>query len=221
MFHAIKQFLRESIDGLESVERWSAYVRNGAARAENDLQHTLETVLLALVVLEALESEPPAFQYDRYDVLACAAVHDLGEIVAGDTLYRQKTRQTEEHERSVMQTHLSRLPGHIAVSILDYYEVQYGRSPRDNFRKGGPRDARRGSQLVFELIERTGYLLYAIGEFERSESNIRLLVQVARNQYEPLLALLELIPAGRRIFPDDILHGLAQVLEEYRGLFLE
>jgi len=82
-------------------------------------------------------------------------------------------------------------------------------------------DTQKGSGIVFDFVERTGYLLYAIGEYKKSTNNIALLVQVLRNQVEHIKELLDVLPAGRRIFTDSLLEWMENILESNRGMHIE
>lgn len=220
MFYVIERFLRETIVGLESVSRWQPYVDAGST-PENDLQHSLSTVFLTILVLELLKQDPPNIKYCEYEVLACAALHDLGEINVGDTIYKRKNKSSvrREHESFTQQT--LTLPAEIRERVRDLYMIQYQNGTTVTGSNIASDDTKKGSGLVFEFIERTGYLLYAIGEYNRSKKNIGLLVQVLRNQIEHIKRLLVLFPAGRRIFSDALIEWMEGILESNRDKHIE
>ncbi|WAK01001.1 YfbR-like 5'-deoxynucleotidase [Methylobacter sp. YRD-M1] len=209
MLNDIEDFLRNTISGLESVIRWKPYLKLGATE-ENDLQHSFSTVILSIFVLEILRQEPPQLSYDPYSVLACAALHDLGEINVGDTIYKKKTETSSELEINSYKAQISNLPDYLRNRLLYLYSLQTDVSEEE-----------RGNAIVFEFIERTGYILYALGEYKKSDKNIVLLIQVLRNQLTHIDNLLLILPCCRQIFTDSIMSLFKNMLDQYQDKFIE
>ena len=220
IFHAIGKFLEDSVSGLEMVDRWQSYVQEGSA-PENDLQHSLSTVLLAILVLELLDEQPSDIEYDRYKVLACAALHDLGEINVGDTLYKKKNHDSFSLEQESFSQQIRALPERLRASLHDIYMIQYHNISSEPKFLNAESNIQMGSGTIFEFVERTGYLIYAIGEYDKSDKNIGLLVQVIRNQLGHIKKLLEFIPVGRRIYTNSLLSWMERIEIENRGKYLE
>jgi len=104
--------------------------------------------------------------------------------------------------------------------ILKYDMLQF----QDDSQPPGntsPAITKRGNRLVFEFIERTGYILYALGEHRKSDENIPLLVHVLRNQLTWIEELLRIFPSAGIIFPDPIIAQLKEVLSEHSGKYIE
>lgn len=210
MLNDIEEFLRNTILGLEGVVRWKPYLDLGATK-ENDLQHSFSTVILTILILEILRNAPPPqLSYDPYSILACAALHDLGEIGVGDTLYKKKTETSSELEFNSYKVQLSKLPDDLRNKLLYLYSLQYNSSDNES-----------GNSVIFEFIERTGYILYALGEYNKSEDNILLFIQVLRNQLDHINRLLLVLPCCKQIFTDTIMARFMSILDQYQGQFVE
>lgn len=208
MLNDIDDFLRNTITGLESVFRWEHYVKLGATK-ENDLQHSFSTVVLTILVLEILRNDSPSISYDPYQILACAALHDFGEIGVGDTIYKNKTEETPNQELESYQLQISKFPDQIKDRLLEIYSCQY-RCPDQP-----------GNTIIFEFIERTGYIIYALSEYKRSKDNIFMLVQVLRNQLEHIKRILNIIPGCKILFTDQVISDFETILTAHDGLYLE
>ena len=208
MLDDIEEFLRNTILGLEKVQRWEHYAKLGATK-ENDLQHSFSAVILTIIVLEILRNESPSISYDPYCILACSALHDFGEIGVGDTIYKKKTKETPVLEAESYICQINKFPTYMKDKLLNLYLLQYNSADQP------------GNTVIFEFIERAGYILYALGEYKRSEHNIYILVQVLRNQLGHLQRLLELIPGCKQIFTDAIMTQFDAILTKHDGKFIE
>jgi hypothetical protein len=215
MFLELQHFLRDTVAGLAGVERWKPYVDAGAA-PENDLEHSFSMVPWSIIVLELFDQDPPDIAYNKYEVRACAALHDMGEIGVGDTLYRQKNHSRIEQNRVSHLHQILHLFGAITSRVYMLYVAQYGH-PAGLRDEGEAAYSYTSNSLGFEFLERTGYLLYAAGEYQASGKNIPLLVQVLRNQLARLEELLDILPAGRRIFTDPVLEWMTDMLRQSSG----
>lgn len=172
MFYVIQKFLEDTINGLERVDRWLPYVKAGST-PENDLQHSLSTVLLTILILELLEQTPPAIKYDRYEVLVCAALHDLGEINVGDTLYKRKDVSSVRHEHESFMRQIASMPEGLRSRLYHLYMIQYQNNHEvADYAGVANDDTQKGSGIVFDFVERTSYLLYTIGEYKKSTKMI-------------------------------------------------
>lgn len=222
MFYVIQKFLGDTIGGLEKVDRWLPYVKAGST-PENDLQHSLSTVLLTILVLELLEQIPPNINYDPYEVLACAALHDLGEINVGDTIYKRKDLFSVRYEHESFMCQISSMPEKLRHRLHHLYMIQYQNNNHEltDHLEMTIDDTTKGSGIVFDFVERTGYLIYAIGEYNNSTNNIALLVQVLRNQIEHIKGLLNILPAGRLIFTDSLLQWMEDILKSNCNMHIE
>lgn len=215
MFYEIEEFITNSIRGLEDVIRWLPYTEMGVSK-ENDLQHSFSTVLLTILVLEILDESPPPIKYDKYKILACAALHDLGEINVGDTLYKKKTITSINNEIESYKRQISFFPDQLKFKLLGLYNTQL-----INFDEIDFKDSEVGNAIIFNFIERLGYLLFAVSEYKKSEDNIILLVQVIRNQLEPIKSLLKILDTCKNIFTDSFLNWLEKVIVENNEKFIE
>ena len=215
MFYDIEHFLNNSIKGLEDIIRWKPYIKMGISK-ENDLQHSFSTVLLAILVLEILEEDPPLIKYNKYEILACSALHDLGEINVGDTLYKYKTLESISNELESYNQQINCFPEYLKVKLFRLYTMQL-----INFNEVNFESSDLGNAIIFNFIERLGYLLFAMREYKKSKNNIVLLIQVIRNQLEQIKETLKILEACRKIFTDDFLHWLEELLIENNGKFIE
>jgi hypothetical protein len=137
------------------------------ATPENELEHSVSMVLLPIIALELFDRDPPDITYSKYEVLACAALHDKGEIGVSDTFYRKKNHSSIEQERVSYLHQISHLPRAIKRRRYSLYMAQYG-DPAGVGDEGEAAYSYTSNSLVFEFIERTGYLLYATGEYQAS-----------------------------------------------------
>jgi 5'-deoxynucleotidase YfbR-like HD superfamily hydrolase len=215
MFDDIEEFISNTITGLEDVIRWLPYTKIGVSK-ENDLQHSFSTVLLTILILEILDKTPPNINYDKYKILACSALHDLGEINVGDTLYKNKSSDSVNKELESYKQQINFLPDQLKFRLLDLYSVQLIQPNEID-----SNSADFGNAVIFDFIERTGYLLFAMGEYKKSTENIVLLVQVIRNQLESIKELLNILTACRIIFPESLISWMEQVMIENEGKFIE
>lgn len=216
--------------GLSEVIRWRKYTIDGA-EIENDLQHSYSASLLAVLVIEAFESEGWHLGGDAYRILACTLIHDIGEIGIGDTHYIDKTAKKDMDEiRSFKQT-TDCLPINIKNRILDIFLIQFmsdnSRISHDielkeelNDRNNlGYKHIGRTNVRIFEAIERYGYLLYAFHNYKnrKDHSSKKLLVQVIRNQHNDLCRIAdEFWPFKKHFYPDVLQNKIIALLGIYK-----
>jgi 5'-deoxynucleotidase YfbR-like HD superfamily hydrolase len=215
---------------MERIPRWAKYVALGAS-AENDLQHSFSASLLAIIVIETLRDKAPQWSFDPYAVLACVVIHDLGETVVGDTHYIDKTPQKDRAEFDAFAAMLEPFPEAIRRRLEDIYLLQY-RTTRSTLPNSHMIDDVRPSPfpdhpdssreaLVFDSIERLGYLLYAYREY-RERADLTLMLQVCRHQHSELLRLSGIIPAfGDCFYPEPLRSQIHSLLINYESQYLE
>lgn len=194
----IAAFLDKSREGLAAHTRWNHYRPKLAVRGETILEHTFDTVALAIIVCDALNFGTSAGTFDPYRVVACAAVHDVGEIVRGDIAYFKRDESDGRFERDVFSSLISGLPPSVAISLLEHFSVQFIATEDSS-----TTDVDRGTAQVFEFVERFGYLCFSIAETRRDPSLLPLLEQVAGRQLARLEQLLVRFPELEILFPND------------------
>ncbi len=93
------------VDGLKLVERKNPII--GSSRRENSAEHSWHALLTAMVLAE--HANQPI---DLPRVLKMLAVHDIPEILCGDTFHYEKTNSTAElgAERNAAEKLFSELP---------------------------------------------------------------------------------------------------------------
>ena len=95
-------FLIEA-DALKKIERKTSIL--GGERRENSAEHSWHLMLTAMVMAE--HANVPV---DLLRVMKMLAVHDLGEVEAGDTFHYQKTEEDHLTEQAAAQDIFSLLP---------------------------------------------------------------------------------------------------------------
>lgn len=192
----IASFLDRARDGLTSHTRWDHYRPMLAVRRETILEHTFDTVALAIVVCDALSVGTSAGVFDPYRVLACAAVHDIGESVRGDIAYFKRDESDGRFERDVFSSLISELPPSTAISLQRHFNLQFIATEASS-----TTDLDRATAQVFEFIERFGYLCFTIAEARRDASLLPLLEQVSARQLARIEQLLIQLPELEVLFP--------------------
>lgn len=227
----VSAFLATSVEGVEAVQRWKKYVTRGAT-PENDLQHTFSASLLAVLIVEALRKDTPGLKFDAYVVLSCVVLHDMGEAKVDDTHYIDKTAEGDLREANAFASMIGNLEPLLADALLTAYLVQFA-SPSSRLRQAGApngsiatrvqqlSDKFQTEALIFEAIERYGYLLYAYREYHL-RGDIEILVQVLRNQRTRLQSLAHALPAfGRHFYTSVLDEKIDHLLRENEGLYPE
>lgn len=209
------KFLTETTDGMERIQRWTKYVAQGA-RPENDLQHTFSATLLAVIMIETLRQETdhvPVF--DAYSVLAGVVLHDLGETVVGDTHYIDKSDDIDQREIDAFTAMTECFGGRLRTTLIELFTSQFATRQSDTAALCS------AEALVFDAIERYGYLLYAYREYHQN-GQLPLLVQVLRNQQARLSELAVLLPTfGVAFYTPKLDAAVTRFLKTHRGRFPE
>jgi 5'-deoxynucleotidase YfbR-like HD superfamily hydrolase len=228
---AVSAFLANSVEGAEAVQRWKKYVEHGAT-PENDLQHTFSASLLAILIIETFRKEVPEFKFDAYAVLRCVVLHDMGEIKEQDTHYVDKTPESDLNEVASFASMLKTFDSELADALLTGYLLQFA-TPSSKLSSGKVVDKSLRAQLqklsekqhtealIFEAIERYGYLVYAYREY-KLRNDIEILVQVLRNQRPRLHWLAQALPAfSRRFYTPALDEAVGRLLETNQELYPE
>lgn len=215
--------------GMESVPRWEKYVAMGAT-PENDLQHTFTASQLAVYVIESLSCDN---DMDRYLVLKSVLLHDLGEVTTRDTHYIDKDGSQDLAEIAAFVEQISIFPYDIRQNYLKGFLLQFvsERARIDRTSLGHLPEVQRVLDellvthyvegLMFEAIERYGYILYAYREYIQ-RNDIAILLQVLRHQHPALCALAEELPGfADRFYPETLMRGVDDFLVRYQGEYAE
>lgn len=227
----ISQFLTTTLNGMEAVKRWKKYVENGAT-PENDLQHTFTASLLALLIIETIREGTPGYDFDAYLVIKAVLIHDIGEIYEQDTLYIDKSIDGDIREIEAFCHHYRDFDAPLAEALLHGFLLQFvGKtitlqdaerlSPQvwekmAVLRQGGWREA-----LIFEAVERYGYILYAYEQF-RLKGDIMILVHVLRHQQAHLQRLAQTLPAfGEKFYPQSLDKQISDLLAQVQDQYVE
>jgi putative hydrolase of HD superfamily len=104
------EFLMEA-DALKQVERKTSIL--GGSRKENSAEHSWHLMLTAMVMAE--HANVPV---DLLRVMKMLAVHDLGEIEAGDTMHYGKSDEGHLAEHAAVQEMFSLLPENQASEFM-------------------------------------------------------------------------------------------------------
>lgn len=203
LYHLISEIPRE----LSQVQRWDKYVALGS-RPESVLHHTVSALLIADIVLHTLEQKKSthSLSYNPFQIMSCVLLHDFGEIETGDITYILKTDEQDKSERGYLVRRLNSLPQYLRNKLIEDYDIQKGNDD---------------SNLIFEFIERMGYLVYALTEFERNKRNHILLLQVSRNQLPRIRAILKDIPCLKEVFDDQLTESLDNLISINEGMYIE
>ena len=101
-----------AIEQLKLVERKTSII--GGARRENSAEHSWQVIMLAMVLAEHA-NEP----VDVWRVVQVLAVHDIGEISAGDVFhFAKKSLAADTAEREGVQALLGMLPADQGERLL-------------------------------------------------------------------------------------------------------
>lgn len=219
MMKVITEFTLYSSDKLGEEIRWGKYLPLGIRR-ESVLSHSYSSSLLAIIVLNILEDTPPDFEYDPYKLLSCVILHDLGEIDCGDTLYKDKSDSNDRCEYSAFKKLISQLPASLQDKLVAQYSLQFDEKMKKSLEIQLLKDG-IGNQWLYEFIERTGYIMFAIDAYEQNDKALPLLLQVMRNQLTRVESLLTKIPQMRLIITNEFINWSKELLQDYSNEHLE
>ncbi len=94
-----------AVERLKLVERKTSLI--GGARRENSAEHSWQVVMLAITLAEHANES-----VDIWRVVQMLAIHDIGEISAGDVFhFDKKSLAADSAEKDAVEQLLSMLPG--------------------------------------------------------------------------------------------------------------
>jgi putative hydrolase of HD superfamily len=117
----------EAIDSLKAIER-ATYLSN-QKHHESDSDHTWHMAMFALLLYKEI-----AFEVDVAKVLTLILIHDLCEILAGDTFAYTPEHNDRERELEAAKQLFALLPVDLNDELLDgWKEFTFGNSPEARF----------------------------------------------------------------------------------------
>lgn len=182
---------------LASVVRWSRWVRSGSEK-ENVLEHTFSQAFITILLCEELRRCGRISHQQSYRALACAIIHDIGEVEYGDKLDYLKTANDEKNERLYLYEYLEWLDENVREEIIDIYDVQEGAKRDDDV------EVQNIENQVFGLAEKLCYFMYALRQFDQdpcSENAQDLMHHVSRRQAEGLQKRAQSLGFSSETFP--------------------
>lgn len=125
-FSQILHFL-EAIDPFKTIER-ATYLSN-QKQHESDSDHTWHMAMFALLLYKEI-----AFEVDVGKVLTLILIHDLCEILAGDTFAYTPEHNDRERELEAAKQVFALLPPDLNNELLNgWKEFTFGSSPEARF----------------------------------------------------------------------------------------
>ncbi len=104
-----------AIEQLKLVERKTSVI--GGARRENSAEHSWQVIMLAMVLAE--HANQPV---DIWRVVQMLAIHDIGEISAGDVFhFAKRSLAAEDAERKGVEELLAMLPQEQGERLLQLW----------------------------------------------------------------------------------------------------
>ncbi|MEX2515275.1 MAG: hypothetical protein WD335_04070 [Candidatus Paceibacterota bacterium] len=192
------------IEKQDKVGRWEKYRKAGNTRSQSVSQHVTSAIASTLLVLKPLLWQRQ-LEFDGELLSDAVAVHDIGEIYhldedsENDVLYENKSNDKDLKEyhkflsiydRFIEDEKIEREKERVGPQfgyIHEVYLLQYARSNPSNF----PDEARKIMEklwkekpvtvLLFELVERLGYVQYAYEQYKH-HNNVCIFVQVVNSQ---------------------------------------
>ena len=216
--NSLEEILDKSVE-MEKVTRWGKYFERGGCRKENTLQHSYKTSLLATIILE--NEKKYQTDFDPYIVLKATVLHDLGEIEEGDTEYVFKTIQGDRREREFFGKLIKPLGQEIGEGLQKAYDIQtIGKKGFEEI-TGNMGEKYKKEALLFETIERYGYIIFAYRQYRR-DGKEEILVQTLRNQHKKLKLLSERLPGFKEMFYTQRMHeSIISFIKSYDGRYIE
>ena len=194
-------FLEQTHTGLDAMQRWGKYNKVGMFRKQSSFEHTLDTVFLTLLVIEKIGPHYP--HLDKYALLACATLHELGEIKLkatdiGDVLYDDKQDNNDNvlKELDVFFRFFNKTlnDDELTGKSLPLYLLQYNHDKEKTDELSKDQRLFEDDQFilqrygleakVFEAIERLGYIYDLTRQYDQTpKESFSLLLKVLKNQY--------------------------------------
>jgi 5'-deoxynucleotidase YfbR-like HD superfamily hydrolase len=208
---------------LAKVQRWGQFQDSSGSRPQTTLGHTasLQLVAVALVLAEQRWNPMP---FDAGFVHQMVALHDMGEVVRADAgrdvLAPDKTWEKDWREVQAFKQLCLTLPEIQRTPLLFRYLGQFALQP--NALGGNESELlallateKRLECLLFQVIEKLDYLLYALYEF-RTRGNLRILVHVLRAYHVQLLKLTERLPGfAKELYTTQVVTWADGLLEQF------
>ena len=206
---------------LDQVRRWSNF--NG--RHQTTLGHTATIVQVGMTVLAVIRHHDDELPLNEELVLGALSLHDLGETVKAlegkDTVYALKSNEQDALELEAFKAHLESYPECVREKFLTQYLLQHVRK-RDAFQGRDREILERLAQLnlneamLFELVERFDYLLYALNEL-MERGNMRIMIHTLRNQHGRLHELSKMFKGfAREYYTPGLCHWLEELLRRHK-----
>lgn len=202
--------LTEIRKGFTKIIRWQKFVHHLPIRSENLVEHTIDTALIALIVSEVVDLESPELKLDKHRILACALLHDVPEVRTGDIAYAEKKATHEIDEALAFRSMFRAMPEHLRRRLEHSFSLQSGlvaKTLENEISCPTP------EALVFEFVERFGYLLFALEQFREDIHSFPLLTHVLQLQTERLVSLISALPALGQILNPSSLQQLQTELQ--------
>ncbi|MDD5043487.1 MAG: HD domain-containing protein [Patescibacteria group bacterium] len=161
---------------LSRVQRWNKEEFENRSYIESSLNHSFESTLLVICAV-ALEKKFGRKDFDAFKVLACGALHDIGEGILFDVPLEVKDdarvkKALEEMEEEATQELIKRFHPAIKEGIEDAYNLQ---KDRESF-----------EGKLWYALELLGYIMYAWREYHLGHENFS---KVFKNSFPKLLTL--------------------------------
>lgn len=186
----------------QKVGRWSGY----KGRSQSTAQHVASAVAVTAPVISELLKQG-GVTFDEVLLLKAVAIHDVGEVYhidegnSTDTLYQDKSvaHDLKEYRKFLEIYGDFKNPGNkdslyffsadqrVFNSLHQAYLLQYALTDISRFPDEATevmeylRENKTNSVLIFNLIERIGYIQYAYEQYVY-ENNVRILVQTLNAQ---------------------------------------
>ncbi len=210
---------------LPNVPRWNNYNKIKGVRLQNTLQHTHSVVFFGMWMLERME-EYLSPMFDKYFFITSLHLHDEGEgIIGEDTLYDLKTPEKDAKEYSAFAEYYKPLLErkvweHVhAAYLLQYCTKDVSKFPKEA--RGivqGLLHSKKDEALLFDLVERVDYMLYAIEQYDalkekNPKEGLRILQEVWQvRQRSPILNLREKILGSELIWSNELTQELDEIV---------
>lgn len=227
------KFLQQVHDGLIPIQRWLKFAMKGLFRKQSSFEHSFDTGLLAILVIEKIAPYYP--NMDKYALLACANLHELGEIKfrstdPGDVLWENK-QDNNDHILQELDVffRLMKLTlddDDLTGLVLQKYLLQYLDNPKvKELLIQDPRVLSYNKYAisgyafeaeVFDAIEKLGYVLDVIRQHDlKPKKSFPLLLKVLHNQYQKLYQYSQEIQGFDYFYSEDIHKQILQLLIKY------
>lgn len=212
---------------LPDVIRWFKHVKDEQfqVRKQNCLQHSYSVCISTIILTSILKRY---MDLDSELILTCFVVHDHGEgETKKDTMYINKTVTRDVQEYLAFEKRFKNLSEDVFKPLQKAFLLQFCLEPSDSF----PEEAQKVMQelakdnyneaLVFELIERWDYILYALEQYNKFQ-NEKILVHVLRSHMSRLSEIADIFPGFKKeIWKDEVVEKFKDFLVVHEGEWIE